>query len=66
MATSKVKVRRWVWYDKTFNVEAENPEQAREEARKLAHTTEFTNECGYEDEIQTPQQVDLTIHNRKP
>lgn len=64
MATYKVKVRRWVWYDKTFNVEADNWEQAKEEARKLALETEFTNEKGYEDEIQTPMEVDLTVHNR--
>lgn len=64
MATYKVKVRRWVWYDKTFNVEADSREQAKEEARKLALETEFTNEKGYEDEIQTPMEVDLTVHNR--
>lgn len=64
MATYRVKVRRYVWYDKTFNVEADSREQAREEARKLAKETEFTNECGYEDEILTPIEADLTVHNR--
>lgn len=64
MATYKVKVRRWVWYDKTFNVEADSREQAKVEAKKLAMKTEFTNEGGYDDEIQTPMEVDLTIHNR--
>ena len=64
MATYKVRVRLYVWYDKTFNIEADNPKLAKDIARTVAMNTEFTNEKGYEYEIDTPQPVDLTIHNR--
>ena len=47
----KVKVRKYLWSDKTFFVEADDRKEAKEIAINEAKNAEYTCESGYDYEV---------------